>query len=334
MIRRTHYRVAGGSLLVETRDGWAADAVDALFDGWYLTAAADGAADAPAPMLTVRSEGAKVVVPSGLETFAVAGGGTCHVDGTASYIAIDGSLVTIGGPDGNGIDVHVDPPLPLESPALTRLVTYGLSAALRQHRRFELHAGAVVDPGSGTGVLIAGASGTGKSTLTVNLAASGWPFLTDDVLLLERDAADVTAWPLRRCFAITPETIARSAFLRSSAPLSDAPLIDGKQAFVPHDVFEAGFRSSCVPALLLFPGLTGAARSRAVRLSAGDAMARLTRMSPWACYDRSTAAAHLATLGTLATQAPAWALQAGHDLLDPLAASDIVAECVHKAHRG
>lgn len=329
-MQRTHYLVAGTALLVETRGRWAAHAVDALFDGWYLTRAGD-LGDASAPALIVRSEGERVDVPFGLERFAVAGGGTCHVDGTASYIAIEGSVVTIGGP-GHGVDVHVDPPLPIDSPALTRLVTYGLSAALRQHRRFELHAGAVVDPASGAGVLIAGASGTGKSTLTVNLAASGWPFLTDDVLLLERDGGDVAAWPLRRCFAITPETIARSAFLRG-APLGDAPLIDGKQAFVPHDVFEAGFRSSGIPAVILFPSLTGSARSRTVRLSPGDAMARLTRMSPWACYDRSTAAAHLATLGALATQAQAWALQAGRDLLDPLAASDIVAECVHKAHR-
>ena len=241
--------------------------------------------------------------------------------------------MTIGGPAPGSVDVHVDPAVPLESPALARLVSCGLTAALRQRRRFDLPAGAVVDPGSGAGVLIAGSPGTGKSTLTVNLAASGWPFLTDDELLLERDGDDVTGWPLRRCFAITPETIATSAFLQSSAPLGDAPLIGGKQAFVPHDVFEAGFRASCVPAVILFPGLTGAARSRAVRLSPGEAMARLTRMSPWACYDRATAAAHLALLGALATQRPAWSLQAGRDLLDPLSASDIVAECVHKAHR-
>ena len=40
----------------------------------------------------------------------------------------------------------------------------------------------------------------------------------------------------------------------------------------------------------------------------------------------------VAVLGALATQARAWSVRAGRDLLDPLAASDLVAECVHKAY--
>ena len=99
----------------------------------------------------------------------------------------------------------------------------------------------------------------------------------------------------------------------------------------PHEVFEGGGRSGCLPAMLLFLEPAGAAASRAIRLSRGEAMARLTALSPSVCYDRTMAAAHLAVLGALATQARAWSLHAGRDLLDPMAASDVVAECVHKA---
>jgi hypothetical protein len=331
MTRRTQYRVAGSSLLVETRDRWSADAIDALFDAWYVTAAADPVGETSRPAFVVRSEGPRTVIPCGLETFAVAGDATCHTDRTTSYLEIDGSVVTIAPADRGGIEVAIDRPLPLDSPALTRLVTCALSAALRQRRRFELHAGAVVEPGSGSGILIVGASGCGKSTLTVNLAAAGWPFLTDDVLLLGRTPT-LTAWPLRRSFAITPQTFAASAYLQSRAPLDDAPMVDGKQAFVPHEVFAAGFRASCTPAVILFPELTGALHSLAVRLPPGEAMARLTRISPWASDDRTAAAEHLSVLGVLATQARAWALCAGRDLLDPLAAADVVAECVTAAH--
>ena len=332
MIRRTHYLVAGSTLLVETRDRRATDATDALFDDWYMTPG-EASGDACAPALIVRSEGPKTPVPCGLETFAIDGGGTCHVDGTSSYLDIDGSIVTIGLPDRpRAVDVRIDAGLPLESPALRRLVRHSLAAALRLHSRFELPAGGVVDPGTGAGVLIAGPAGSGKSTLTVNLAASGWPFLADDVLLLERESGDVTAWPLRRRFAVAPDTIAASPYLQACAALGDAPLVEGKQAFVPHEVFEAGSRSRSAPAVILFPELTGSATSRAMRLTRGETMARLTAMSPWTCYDRTTAAAHLAVLGALATQAKAWSVRAGRDLLDPMAASDVVAECVHKAY--
>jgi hypothetical protein len=85
--------------------------------------------------------------------------------------------------------------------------------------------------------------------------------------------------------------------------------------------------------VILFAERTGAATSHASRLSPGDAMARLTAMSPWARYDRTNTAAHLAVLGALALQARAWSLRAGRDLLDPAAAADVVAECVLKAHK-
>ena len=82
----------------------------------------------------------------------------------------------------------------LQLASLTRVITYALAAALRRRGLFELHSGAVIDPESGQGLLIIGPSGSGKSTLTVQLAAAGWSFLTDDVLVLDSDGAQVKAW--------------------------------------------------------------------------------------------------------------------------------------------
>jgi hypothetical protein len=279
--RRTTYHVAGGSLLVEARDAWSADAIDALFAGWYLTPEAESGSRAPA--IVLRSERSRVPIPEGLHEFEVAGGGMCHTDGRTSYIEIDGSVVAIGAPEREPVEVWIDGPLDLDSPELTRLVTYALSAALRQRQRFELHSGAVVDPDTGKGVLIVGASGSGKSTLTVHLAAAGWPFLTDDVLLLNRESAVVRAWPLRRCFAITPETFATSRLLQARTSLDAMGIQAEKQQFLPHAVFDAGFRDHCTPAALIFTELTGDDSSRITRLSAGDTMARLIRMNPWYC---------------------------------------------------
>jgi hypothetical protein len=332
LARPTIYRVAGQPLLVDAQDAWAARAAAALFADWYLEPDREGAADPPsAPAIVLRSAAPVLRIPAGLPAFDVAGGGACHTDGDTSYIDIEGSVVVIGKPGLADAEVWMNGPLALDSPALTRLVTYALSAALRRRRLFELHSAAVAHPESGAGVLIVGPSGSGKSTQTVHLASAGWPFLTDDVLLLREEAGSVQAWPLRRSFAITPATFAASQFLQARASFdADGDAAD-KRPLMPHGVFTAGFRDHCVPATLFFSELSGGSFSRVSRLSAGEAMTRLIRMSPWSCYDRGTAAGHLAILSALARQARAYSLQAGTDLLDPEASANLIAGCTAEA---
>jgi hypothetical protein len=333
LARPTIYRVAGQRLLVEAQDAWAADAAAALFADWYLESEGEGLAEpALTPAIVMRSAAPVPQVPDGLPVFAIAGGGTCHTDAGTSYIDIGGSIVVIGKPGLAEVEVWMNGPVALDAPALTRLVTYALSAALRRRRLFELHSAALVHPENGAGVLIIGPSGSGKSTQTVHLAAAGWPFLTDDVLLLREEAAGIQAWPLRRSFAVTSDTVAASRFLQARASFDlDAVQDDDKRPFVPHGVFTAGFREHCVPGTLLFSGLSGDSRSRVSRLSPGEAMARLIRMSPWSCYDRTTAAGHLAVLSGLARQAKAYSLLAGTDLLDPETSANLIAGCTSEA---
>ena len=336
MARPTIYRVAGQALIVEAQDAWAARATAALFADWYLESEGEAAAES-APAMVVRSAAPVPPIPAGLPVFDVAGGGTCRTEGGTSYIDIDGSAVIIGKPGLADAEVWMSGPLGLDSPVLTRLVTYALSAALRRRGLFELHSAAVAHPESGAGVLIVGPSGSGKSTQTVHLASAGWPFLTDDVLLLREEPSGVEAWPLRRSFAITAGTFAASRFLQArtsfdadapgGAENPEDPEDNDKRLFTPHGIFTAGFRDHCVPATLFFPELSGGGRSRVSRLSPGEAMARLIRMSPWSCYDRATAAGHLAVLSALARQARAYALLAGTDLLDPEALTTLIAGC-------
>jgi hypothetical protein len=354
VIRRTDYHVAGVSLLVETHDAPAAAAIDELFAGWYLTPRRSGAVrpgfdddreheheheheqerepSSAGPDIAGRSAGRPIEIPPDLETFAIAGGGLCHTDGRASYLAIGRSLAAIDAPGRAVVDVWLDGPPPIGSTELTRIVSYALAAALRRRHRFELHGGAVIDPETGGGVLLIGPSGSGKSTLTLQLAAAGWPFLTDDVLLVgqERGRDTLTAWPLRRAFAITAETFAASPYLRARTPLDRLERqIDGKRQFSPEQIFGRAAEERAVPSVVIFPELTGAAGSALTPLSTGETMTRLIRISPWACYDRSTAAAHLAVLASLAARARGYALHAGRDLLDPAAAVSIMASCTH-----
>ena len=326
---RTTYRVAGQSIVVETHDSWAARVIEELFAGWYLTADTAGVkatkADTAVPDIVISSSVSPLQIPTDWHQFEVAGGGQCHTDGTQSYIDIEGSTVAIGTTLAT-VAVWTNGPLEIQSPVLTRLVTYALAAALRRRRLFELHSGAVIHPESGQGVLIIGPSGSGKSTLTVQLASAGWSFLTDDVLLLGDEGGQVKTWPLRRCFAVTSETFATSSFLQARTNLDYMKAQrDDKKQFFPHGVFVSEFKESCIPRTLFFSELADHSRSQVLRLSPGETMTRLIRMSPWSCYDRATAADHMAALSSLVKQSVGYSLLAGKDLLDPEISARLIA---------
>ncbi len=332
--QRMNYRVAAQTIVVEAQDAWAARVIEALFAGWYLdpVTVTDPASlnAAKSPAIVVRSKLKPPPIPRGWPQFEIAGAGICFTDGEESYIDIEGSIVAISRSENAAVEVWINGMLEIQSPALTRVVTYALAAALRRRRLFELHSGAVVDPESGQGVLLIGPSGSGKSTLTVQLAAAGWSFLTDDVLLLSAEALAVKAWPLRRCFAITSETFAASGFLQDRASLDymQGPAVDKeseKKQFVPHRVFNSEFKDQCIPKKLLFSQLSGGERSRVLPLSSAETFTRLIRMNPWSCYDRVTAADHLAVLSALVKQSRGYSLLAAKDLLDPETAANLIA---------
>ena len=62
--------------------------------------------------------------------------------------------------------------------------SFAVCAALRRFGMFELHSAGVVHPVSERAFSIIGPSGSGKSTLALHLAIAGWPYLSDDELLL------------------------------------------------------------------------------------------------------------------------------------------------------
>jgi hypothetical protein len=100
---------------------------------------------------------------------------------------------------------------------------------------------------------------------------------------------------------------------------------DDKKQFIPHRVFNSEFKEQCIPRTLFFSELAGGNRSQALRLSPGETMARLIRMNPWSCYDRSTAAQHQAVLSALVKQSTGYSLLAGKDLLDTETAANLIA---------
>lgn len=84
-------------------------------------------------------------------------------------------------------------------------VNHILFLLLRRIGLFPLHAGGAVRP-DGIAVLMTGESGAGKTTAALRLAAAGWPWLGDDIVLWDRDG---TIHPFAKTPAATEWTVAK-----------------------------------------------------------------------------------------------------------------------------
>lgn len=322
------YAVAGRSLCVEALDDSSARVVGRYFRDWHLTPADDARPDA---RIRLRLGGTPPPIPPGLDSFPLYEGGRCHTDGHTYHLDVEGSRVLIHESGGAAVEVWLA--AGADAAAHARAVFNAFSGAMRRCGLFELHSGCVVEPATGRGVLLAGASGSGKTTLTVQLASAGWGYLSDDVLLLSEEAGAVEARPLRRVFAATGATVAAAGLegvgAAGRARDADSPP-EAKFRFAPEEFFPGGFVESCRPEALCFPAVAHAPESRVVEVTRAEALARLIRMCPWACFDRRSAAAHLRVLSLLARGCRAFELHAGADVLaDPARAAALLA-----AHAG
>ncbi len=318
------YHVAERSVTINALDASSADLIDKVFAEWHLTPKGENDYCLTGCSIRIRTDSDFPTLPSGSNRFEIADNGVCHSNGSTLYLEIHGSLVVLGLPGLADVEVWINPGRTDDFQELIRVVSYAFSSALRRCGLFELHSAAVVDPISNQGVLIVGPSGSGKSTLTTQLAAAGWPYLSDDVLVIGDRNREIAAWPVRRCFAVTEQTLSQSQFLQSRVSFS-SPGRAEKTRFSPNDVFDSGFKESCTPQSLFFTQIAQDDESRISPLSAGEMMTRLLRMSPWSAYDQCTGREHLSALSGLVKQCKGFDLFAGRDFLMPGEASRVLA---------
>lgn len=269
-------------------------------------------------------------LPPGCQTFEVPRG-HCHANGDEHYLDIDESRIAVYPAAARLVCVWLGTTAHARHPvAVVNTLSYAVQAALRRGGLYVLHAAGVVEPLTGEGIVIVGNSNSGKSSLTIRLAAAGWRYLSDDMLVLADADGAVESWALRRIFSVSSASLANSGVsgleAALGAPVNSDPT---KRKLEPRVSFPDGFVESCRPRVLLFPTLTGEAASRVERLSSGEAMARLIRQCPWASYDAGTAREHLRVLGLLAKQSVSYSLSAGLDLLEDSAlAPQLLASCL------
>ena len=312
---QSFYAVAGRLLFIESFDLELANLIETLFAGWQLTPISfpEGSPDIRIEFYCGDSP---PQIPTDLDRFETAYGGQCYAGRDEFYLAVGNALMHLK--NGSSVSVRIwfeEIPAPRD-PMPARVSSFAACAALRRFGIFELHSAGMVHPESEKCVLIIGPSGRGKSTLAVQLAMAGWPYLSDDELLLSLVDGEVEVRGFRRFFAVNGAAAAGVASSNEAL----------KTCFEPDAVFTSGRWPKASPGVLLFTSVSGERNTHLRKLTQAESMARLIRACPWATYDRSIASANLEVLSRLARQTSAFDLHAGRDLLTPGYASDLLSQ--------
>jgi len=296
------YSVAGRLLFIESNDLELCDRLQQLFSGWQLTPVSTPQRS-PDVRISFKCSESLPTIPRDLNCFEIAEGGKCYTDGPDFQLAIGKALVQLKNGSPVAVTVWLKELPEAEDPLLARVGSFAVCAALRRYGLFDLHSAGVVKPDSDMGVVIVGPSGSGKSTLAVQLVRSGWPYLSDDELLLSLADGLVEARGFRSFFAVSTDKSERL-----------------KHCFEP----DAQREEKAVPRVLLFTRLSNDKNSKVNKLTQAETMTRLLRACPWATYDTAIAGANLELLSALARQANGFDLSAGRDLLEPDFAANLL----------
>lgn len=304
------YSVAGRLLFVESPGLQLRSLIVPLFAGWQL-ARVSRPDKSPDIRINFTCGVEPPELPHDLNQFEIAEGGRCCTRGGDVYLALRDSFMHLVG--GTPVRVYISlAKVPgRRDPLVASIASFAVCAALRRFGLFDLHSAGLINPDNGKGVLIIGPSGSGKSTLTLQLGMMGWPYLSDDNLLLSLVDGEVEARGFRAFFAVRAGAV-------------EMPF---KDCFEPEGRLGSRRREKVSPGSLLFIRLNGERKSRLVKLTQAETMTQLIRACPWATYDTAVAGANLEMLSTLARQATGFHLSAGRDLLVSNHAAELLSRC-------
>lgn len=327
------FEIAGRTVSFEAKNADLPQ-LDGLLASYYCSPVSSNTSTYPDATIRLQTEGLPFDIAGTFDHFEISGGGVGHTDGRMCVFDFKSGRVIVHPGLPHQVDLVMRKQLDLREYDDLQVVNYAFSTALRRSGLYELHSGAVVEPGTQRGVLFPGVSGSGKSTITLQLVANGWQYLTDDILYLNEEDNVIRAYPLRRAFAVTRATV-EAGGSRVQGVFADADWSDGsKKTFMPKDFFPGTFVPNCEPRVIFFPTVTNEKRSVVKPLTPSETMIQLIKLCPWSCYDPITSTRHLAVLSSLAKQCNGFKLLAGSDLLrDPARVSELVFEHTNSARQ-
>lgn len=177
--------------------------------------------------------------------------------------------------------------------------TLACALLLGRMGRALVHAAAVVPPGGGAWLLV-GDTHAGKTTTTANLVRAGWRYVSDDHVVLHRDAAG----------RIAVEGLPRPFHLDEG--YEEGVVHRRRGSTDARERFPGAWCRTAPLAGLLFPRVQADEPTALGPAGAGDALTALLRQSPWLLADRGCAPRVLALLREAALL-PAHALRLGMD---------------------
>ena len=207
--------------------------------------------------------------------------------------------------------VVTEPSLEHENELLRSFLLNVCILLVRRVGLHHVHAAALRDP-HGRGWMLAGTSGSGKSTTTALLARHGWSVGTDDIAFLAEGATpkttDVVCW--RERLALHDDAVVAVGPEGGTALESRR-----KTGWFPEEL-GTDWLPRVTPQVLLFPTAEHGDATSVTPIKGRDAVARLMRWSPWVALEADLADEHLLRLSQLASQARAFEVVLGRDLFD------------------
>jgi len=183
---------------------------------------------------------------------------------------------------------------------------------LREHGLYGLHANGLVK--DGFGILIAGGSGSGKSTTALSLIKQGWDYLSDDVTLFRHSSNGIETIAFQKGFSFDPHLADRYPELNK--PLK-ASSFNGQKRFLDiNSIYPNRFLSSCFPKVLIFPKIVSQNKSHLIPIDRSKALILLIDNSGGIMVDKKKVVKQIEVLKQLVYQTDSYQLLAGRDLYE------------------
>jgi hypothetical protein len=195
-----------------------------------------------------------------------------HVWDREHLLVVDRKSVVAVDPVTGHADGYISPEH-LESPWILahRIFYLSVIELLRCHRAYYIHAGCVCD--GDEGILVCGASGGGKSTLTYALARSGFSYLSDDGVFLRKNSGGLEIFSFPEKIKLDSRSC---SFFEELAHLGGRP---GKREIPLRDTRICRFSQRARPVALIFPVRSKNPTSEIRRIAGHDALVRLLGQS-------------------------------------------------------